>query len=761
MVQLSRRERQVAALVAEGLTNRAIAKRLFISERTAEYHVEQIRNKLGCHSRTEVAAWVREQEDSGGGRIRSGSLPAQMIGFIGRADDLAKLRALVKEERLVTLIGPGGVGKTRLALKLASGLPWPDGAWWVDLAVLIDANQVWDAIARGVQLAESPRPSLSETVIGHLASKTSILLIDNCEHLLSSVASAVLELLRGCSGIRVLTTSREPLGVPGELTYPVPSLPVPQSAQMEVRQLETNDAVRLFVQRARLARPSFVLDPSNAAAVVEIARRLDGMPLAIELAAARVRSMSPVEILERLRDRFRLLTGGAWSPVPRHQTMSAALDWSYALLAPEERTVFNRLGVFAGGFDLQAAERVCSDSLLPAERIWDVLSRLVDKSMVEREGGQGRSRYRLLDTIRAYVVDRALGTGELEVVRGRHAKYFHDLAEEAEPFLTGSGQAEWLDRLEEEKDNLRAALQWSQQEEPDQCLRLAASACHFWERRIHLAEGRELASLALAADGRPTVARAKLLTAVGRLETWAGLYEPARAHIEESVHILRQRQDMVGLAEALTWKAAWHQVGYAQHDLALQAAEEAASVARAVGDDRALGIALNALGLCHLALSDPVGAVSSLEEGVACLRRGQDGWELAKTMDSLANAQLHSGNRQHAAELWAESIQLSVVVGPPANVAHCANGLAQMAAAYSPRRALRLAGAAATILHGVGWSPGFWDSLVEHWLVEARSKLPPADAEEAWREGASLPIDAVVSLALEEPLLSGGDAKGK
>lgn len=518
MAELSRRERDVAALVAEGLSNRAIASRLYISERTAEYHVEQIRNKLGVHSRTDVAAWVRERDEAAGGRLLAGSLPTQLTSFIGRSADLVELQRLLKEERLITLTGPGGVGKTRLAVKLAASLPWPDGAWFVDLAGMVDGDLVWDAIAQGLRVAERPRQTLAESVTGHLAPRSSLLLLDNCEHQLTAVAPAVADVLSGCPNVRVLATSRAPLGVPGEMTWPVQPLPVPDFVHADIKQVEATDSVRLFIARARLARPAFVLEPGNAEAVAEITRRLDGIPLAIELAAARVRSMGPAEILDRLHDRFRLLAGGARTSMPRQQTMWATLDWTYAQLSREEQTIFNRLGVFAGGFDLMAAEQVCADPLLPPERVWDLVSRLVEKSMVQLEKGVGGSRYRLLDTMRAFALQQAgEGTG-LRELRARHAAIFLARAEEAESLLVGPRQAEWLDRLEADMDNLRAALEWYLAEEPESSLRLGFTMRWFWYRRRHLSEGRELVMRALSASTEPTVMRGRLLEAATFLE---------------------------------------------------------------------------------------------------------------------------------------------------------------------------------------------------------------------------------------------------
>src|SRR5215472_2440847 len=383
MVKLSRREREVAGLVAEELSNRAIANRLFISKRTAEYHVEQILNKLGFHSRTQVAAWVRESEQAGRGRIRGGNLPVQLTSFVGRDKEMAELRVLLGQRRLVTLTGPAGVGKTRLALKLAAQLPWPDGAWFIDLTPVHDPGQVWDAIATSLEVPVPLGSEPSGVVGSHFATRSSLLIMDNSEHVVTAAAQAVTDLLCRCENVRVLATSREPLGVSGEATWTVAGLPVPAVTDEGIDQIKSNAAARLFVERAQLARPGFALVDGNAGEVAEITRRLDGLPLAIELAAARIRTMSPAEVKERLSDRFRLLTGGGRGNLQRHQTLRAALEWSYTLLDPDERTVFDRLGVFIGSFGLEAAEQVCCDRSLLPDRVWDLLCRLVEKSMVQ------------------------------------------------------------------------------------------------------------------------------------------------------------------------------------------------------------------------------------------------------------------------------------------------------------------------------------------------------------------------------------------
>ena len=761
MVELTRREREIAGLVAEGLSNRGIGARLFLSERTAEYHVEQIRNKLGFHSRTEIAAWVREQEQAGRGRIRGGNLPVHLTRFIGREGELAKLRSLLPKTRLMTLTGPGGVGKTRLALKLASGLPWPDGAWFVDLAGIGDADKVWETLAQGVEVPEWTWSSLPEVVTSHMATKSSLVLLDNCEHLLDSVAPMVGELLGRCERLRILTTSREPLSVPGELTWAVRPLPTPSVGLSEhVEQLEGNDAIRLFVDRACLARPSFGLNPINAAAVAEITRRLDGIPLAIELAAARIRTMGPTEIEERLRHRFRLLTGGGRTGLPRQKTLRTALDWSYVLLSPDEQTVFKRLGVFAESLSLRAGEYVCADQHLPSERIWDLLSRLVEKSMVQQEDTVDGSRYQLLEMMRDFALDHALNEPDLAAVRNRHARFYLELAEEAEPFLLGPSQREWLDRLKDDEANLQAAHQWLRQQAPDLCLRLGVATRWLWVRTGRYSKGLQLGRQALAADDSPTSTRGRLLTSVAHLEVFTGDYELAHQHVEDSVRILRNSEDLIGLAEALAWSAAVQTVGYSNPWGAIPLAEEAVEVARRAGDDRTLGSALNDLGLAWLMSGKADKASDFLEEAVDCIRGSGDGFETAKVIESLAQAALESGRADQAAALWAESLETSLISGPIANVAFCLNGFAQLASASDPGRAVRLAAGAAVVRHGEGWALGRLEqAMTEGWLASTKVSNPEI-ATDAWRQGATMTLDELVQYALAEPLLQGGRGKG-
>jgi tetratricopeptide (TPR) repeat protein len=466
--------------------------------------------------------------------------------------------------------------------------------------------------------------------------------------------------------------------------------------------------------------------------------------------------MGPTEIQERLRDRFRLLTGGGRTSLPRQQTLRATVDWSYVLLSVEERRVLNRLAVFGGSFSLSAAEQVCGDQALPAERIWDLLSRLVEKSIVQREDRADSSRYRLLETIRAFALEHAVEDPDLGDVRDRHAAFFLGLAEEAEPFFLGPSQTEWLDRLAEEEDNLRAAHEWFLEQAPGLCLRLGAATRWLWRRRGRFSAGLDLGRKALAADTNPTLVRGRLLTGVVTLELHIGDNESARKHIDESVRILRESEDPAGLAEALAVSADVRIMGYSDVAGALQLGEESVRVARTAGDRRTLGTALHDLGWALLTSGDAHKARAILAEGVDHLRTCGDGFETANALETLAHATLECEDRRLAASLWAESLQMSLVLGGMANIQWCLNGFARLAAGTDPGRALRLAAGAAAVTNGTwGETPAQWEQrLVESWVAGARSSLDAASAIACWRVGATMPLEELVSDALSEPLLA-------
>jgi predicted ATPase/class 3 adenylate cyclase len=510
------------------------------------------------------------------------NLPAQLTSFVGRERELAQLGALAEAHRLVTLIGVGGTGKTRLMLQLGAELLGRrgDGVWLVELAPVASPDLIGGEVARALGVRDEPGRALLDTLVDFLRSKSLVLLLDNCEHVIGAAADLVDRLLATCPSLAVLASSREVLGVAGETVFQVPSLIVPasigegedhdeQAAWFE--EAAAADAVRLFVDRATAVLWSFALTPAIAPAVVEICRRLDGIPLAIELAAARVTHLSAQEIALGLGDRFRLLTGGRRSAVPRQQTLQALIDWSWDLLSETDRRLLRRLSVFAGGCTLQAAAAVTGlhqddgdtshDEADALPNTLDGLGRLVDRSLLVADQS-GPTRYRLLETIRQYAGERLVGAGEVSAIRGRHLAFFLDLALQAEPALRGPDMVAWLDRLGSEAENLSAALEWSFEAEPEAALRLSIAMGPYWRSRSYGLEGVE--RLALAADlaltlppAAPPAARertilvARVLAAAARASSAGGSASAGRRWAEEAVRLARRAEDDAALTEAL------------------------------------------------------------------------------------------------------------------------------------------------------------------------------------------------------------------
>ena len=459
------------------------------------------------------------------------NLPLQLTSFVGREREMAQVRELLEDNRLLTFTGPGGSGKTRLALVVASGLGrgFEDGVWLVELASLSDPELVPQAVASVLGVRETPGTPLVDSLRIHLGSRGVLLVLDNCEHLVEACASLAEALLHSCPNLRILATSREALGVSGETIFAIPPLSLPDPRRLPaLESLPRYEATRLFVERAKAARHGFSLTEGNAMAVAQVCYRLDGIPLAIELAAARIRVLSAEQISSRLDDSFRLLTGGGRSALAHQRTLRTAMDWSHELLSEEEQAMLRRLSVFAGGFTLEAAETVGTGEGIEGDEILDLLASLVDKSLVLVDQ-QEEIRYRLLETVRQYGREKLEESGEAERVRRRHANYYLALAEEAERGLSGSDQAPWLARLETEHDNLRAALRWSLgggEAEPG--LGLAAALWSFWYTRGHLSEGRRWLESAVFENGRlRTRTKARALGGAGYIALFQGEYEAA------------------------------------------------------------------------------------------------------------------------------------------------------------------------------------------------------------------------------------------
>jgi predicted ATPase/class 3 adenylate cyclase/DNA-binding CsgD family transcriptional regulator len=568
--------------------------------------------------------------------VISQHLPVQFTSFVGRGADIAQVRDLVIQNRLVTLTGAGGVGKTRMAIQVAgqSVNEFADGIWYVDLAPITDPDLVPITTARALGLPDQPGRSTMKTLTRFITERQMLVVLDNCEHLLDASAALVFALLESCPRLTLLTTSREPIGVAGELSWRVPSLPL------------ADKAVELFVDRACRARPDFVVDDENAATVTEICRRLDGVPLAIELAAARVRALSLAEILDSLHDRFRLLTGGARTAVRRQQTLRASVDWSHALLTEPERVLFRRLAAFMGGFDLDGAQSVCGGGDVERYQVLDQLALLVDKSLVVADESGSRTRYRLLETMRQYALEKLGESGEADAVRSRHRDHYTTMAALLD-VPAGSHHEQRLEQANIEIDNLRAAFAWSREtSDVELALALASSLQPLWQARGRLREGLTWFDVALADldaqhPGVAPAVRARALADRATLGLWAGATDsPDQA--QQALAIAREVDDPVLLVRALT--ACGYIAAYFDAEAAGPYLAEAIGLARDLGDRWRLSQILVAQVVAALAAHDPIAARAAAEEGRDLANAIGDRFDARRCRWYLGIAQLSRGD---------------------------------------------------------------------------------------------------------------------
>jgi predicted ATPase/class 3 adenylate cyclase len=615
---------------------------------------------------------------------RANNLPAQLTSFIGREKELAEVKRLLTMVRLVTLAGTGGAGKTRLSLQVAADLidDFDDGVWFVKLEELTDPGLVPQAVMSVLGLREETDRPLLTTLIDFLRAKRLLLILDNSEHLIEACAQLTASLLKACPQVRLLASSREVLGVPGETIFHVPSLGLPDPQRMpSLADLAQVEAIRLFIERATTAQSRFALTTSNAAAVAQICRRLDGIPLAIELAAARVKVLSVEQIAARLDDRFRLLTGGSRTALPRQQTLRALIDWSYGLLSDSERIVFWRLAAFVRGWTLEAAEAMCSGDVIEVYDVLDLLTRLVDKSLILKEEIGGEARYHRLETIREYALEKLRESGEEPAIRSKHFDFFVILAEEAEPHLTGARQGEWLDRLETEHDNLRAALQWSLTTQPASALQLAGALGRFWDVRAYFTEGRSWLDQALAksVDASPIV-RARGLRWAGLLAARQGDHAHAQKLIGESVEVSRAYGDQRGLVTALNYMG-YTAFSQGEFDRAKEALQESAALSRSLNDEASLAVALLHSGSVAWLQGDVSTARQRFEESLAIRRALGDTLGIGKALYSLGGVAESQGDYADARRYLEESLAITRQIGDKKLLAYTLAGLGEVASA--------------------------------------------------------------------------------
>jgi predicted ATPase/DNA-binding CsgD family transcriptional regulator len=594
------------------------------------------------------------------------NLPAQLSSFIGREAELATVRALVAGSRLVTLTGVGGVGKTRLALQAAAGLldGTADEAWFADLSPLRDPELVAVTVADVLEVRLVPGRPVLDMLVEAVDQRKLLVVLDNCEHLIGTCAKLADALLRGCPNLVLLATSREALGIDGEYLYRVPSMGTPAHGD-DVGAIRASEAVQLLAERAEAQGVPLAWDEEGSRRAGRLCRRLDGIPLALELAAARLRAMPAAALEARLDERFALLTGGSRAGLPRQRTQRAMVEWSWELLNPAEQAVLARLSVFAGGFGLAAAEAVAADAAeVTVGGILDLLGALVDKSLVQFDpAGADPGRYRLLETVRQYAAVQldALGPAVVNHARAAHRDYYLALAEQAVPHLVAHDQAEWLDRLDAELGNLRAAIAFSlTQPDSEPGLRLAASLRVFWRARGHVAEAADAlrALLDAPAAHQATLPRARALAAAARLLQQTGGFAIADDYCQEALGIARAAGQDHLVAELLNDRA-WVLLMAAQQDVALPLIEQGLGLARRLGEPHLTARLLAARSTAMNATGNRAGAARDLAESLRLFRQAGDRLQAGPLLGNLGYYELSAGNLKAARRHLAESLDIA------------------------------------------------------------------------------------------------------
>jgi predicted ATPase/DNA-binding SARP family transcriptional activator len=697
------------------------------------------------------------------GKGASSNIPVPLTSFVGRHKELQVIAKLLSSSRLLTLTGPGGVGKTRLAIQTAHDFlrKFNDGVFWVGLAGLSDENLIPQEIAQSLNVREVSQEPLIETLKRHLKSKDLLLILDNCEHLIRTCAQHAEQLLATCPNLKILATSIESLGLFNENTWQVPSLPLPEMQEsLSFKDLKEFASIELFEERAGNAKSGFTLDDRNAASVAQICHRLDGIPLAIELAAARIKVLSVDEIAARLDDRFSLLTAGSRTAIPRHQTLRATIDWSYDLLTKPERSLLRRLSVFSGGFTLEAAEAVCSQGMKQSD-ILDLLGRLVDKSLVivEADSEVSGTRYRLLETIRQYALEKLVETGETSLIRDRHLDFYLSLAEKSEPHIFGHESVLWINRLDKELDNIRAAMEWSTNSgKAVAALRIAGSFVYFYFWYPHgnlLSELQHRIQLALS---RPegmerTLVRAKALNALGFMN-WADTYPTdRRPELEEALSIGRELGDQWNTAAAVLYLGLLDsmQGNYVE---ARSLLEQSLEISRTMGPEGrvVLSWTLTFLGDVALNQNESKEARSFFEETVAILREIGDKNFLAYSLRRLGLLAWREKDFGRAIALCQESLSLNRELRDPRGVLACLAGFADIAVVQGKfSRAAQIMAAVETQLAAMGMRLLPVDKMeYERNLAQLRAQFDERSLNKSWAKGKEMSLEQAIAFAVED-----------
>ena len=727
------------------------------------------------------------------------NLPFQVTSFIGREREMREANQLFSSTRLLTFIGPGGTGKTRLSMQVAAEQlsEFKDGVWLVELAALVDPSLILQSIASVFNLRTQLGMPLQEIVLDYLRAKNLLLVLDNCEHLVEACAHLVDQFLRLCPQIKFIASSREALGIYGESVYRVPSLSVPSPTQVTREALERFESVQLFVERARAVNPKFELTAQNASSIAQICSRLDGIPLALELAAARVAIFSAEQIATRLDDRFKLLTGGSRTALPRQQTLRALIDWSYDILSEEERALLRRLSVFAGGWTFEAAEALCRDL-----DVLSLLTQLINKSLVIVDEDGEDTRYHLLETIRQYARDKLLESGEAEQTRNLHLNYFVTFAEVAGPYMDTDEVLDWIPRLDAEYDNFHTAFEWGLDHDVEACFRMVGGLAYYWFRHGHGAEGIEMANAAFArADILPVsedenaareqmMIRAKAFQAAAFLSFSQGDNPSARRAGNQCIVLARQLGDirMLALALAFSSSARLFEGDFATARMEI---EEAVAISRQAGENLGLGMALGMMAQFELMVNQNIQAAEEYERQALALTRDiaskwtnlmlyfgtgrgamfRGDYEMARERftyclplfeeikdehrvnmvhSEFAHIDRYQGNYQQAEEAYRKTILVWQKLGHRAAVAHQLECFAFVAKAQEePERALRLLGAAEILRERINiqMQPPERKEY-DREVTGLHAMLSENEFKNYWAQGRAMTMDEAVELAL-------------
>lgn len=695
------------------------------------------------------------------------NLPSPLTSFVGRTREVSRLHRLLESERLVTLTGPGGIGKTRLAVEAArrATSAYPDGVWFIDLAAARQPDQVASKIGLVLGQREEAGRDLVESLASTLHDSEVLLVLDNCEHLVESCATVAGRLLEACGSLRILATSRERLGVPGEMVWSVPALAVPEPTAVRApERIIDVESVRLFFDRA--GHFDSDLDRhGHALAVAAICQRLDGLPLAIELAAARARVLSPGEIAERLDDRLGLLVGGSRLVSERHQTLRATLEWSYELLSPAEQAVLRRLSSFAGGFSLESATAVGAGADIAIAEVLDLITSLVDKSLLNVGKSGPRVRYRMLQTIGEFATDRLAQSGESAAIGERHAEHFCRLAEEAEPWLRSAEQAPWLDRLESEHENLRAALSWcSAEDHSEMGVRLACALWRFWYVRGHFAEGRRWLDLLLGRDhSSANATRANALRGTAVMARVQGDYADARRWNEAALAMFREIGDRTGTAMTLNSLGT---LACAIGDLAAAEAligGECLDLYRKLKDDRGIATCTNNLALVARARGDHAEVEKLCAVSLGMYRRVGFQEGVAASLLNLGFATIQLERYEEARRYAIESLTIFRDLGYREGVAEAMEALAYLAVAQNrDQRAARLFGASAGLRELIAAPIPFPHERREYEAAVALScnRMSEPAFRSEWSLGRAMSMEDGLAYSMDDAGLAGSARPG-